>query len=128
MSGFADWLAPSLLRTTLSLIVAALLVATCVKWLRLRSPAGEQWAWLLILTQGVMFVWLTVPTIEDWLPAPEHVLTPAERVTPRLPPAERAVDPFPFPELDPPQPAPGRERHPIKEPRAPEQQTMLARW
>ncbi|MBL8851972.1 MAG: hypothetical protein JNG89_20025 [Planctomycetaceae bacterium] len=68
MSQIAEWFAPSLLRTSLTLIVAALLVATCVKWLRLRSPAGEQWAWLLVLVQGVMFVSLTIPVPSEWLP------------------------------------------------------------
>jgi hypothetical protein len=70
MYELAEWESPSLVRTALAVIVAVLLVATCIKWLRLRSPDGEQWAWLLLIVQGAMFASLTIRPPTDWLPKP----------------------------------------------------------
>jgi len=126
MSQFPAWFAPSLLRTSLSLIVAALLLATCIKWLRLRSPAGEQWAWLLLLSQGVMFVWLTVPVPEDWLPLRPEFVIPIE---PSASPASSSpiVVPQPAPlKLDTPETRPHSPRRPIEKLVAPEQEIALA--
>ena len=116
MNQFADWFAPSLLRTSLSLIVAALLVATCIKWLRLRSPGGEQWAWLLVLSQGVMFVWLTVPVPEELLPVLRKAAAPIQELVPaRLPEVQAVPISDPPPKNDVPEQAPARPRRPIEE-------------
>ena len=67
MNQISDWFVPALLRASLYLTVAALLVATCVKYLRIRSRVYEQTAWLLVLIQGVMFVGLTIPVPSTWI-------------------------------------------------------------
>ena len=94
MNEFSEWFASSLMRNSLTLIVAALIVATCVKWMRLRSPAGEQWAWLLVLVQGVMFVWLTVPLPSGWAPDPPQL---PKLLQPQPVPAEIDVPEKPAP-------------------------------
>lgn len=76
MHELADWGDPTLVRTALAVAVAVLLVATCLKWLRLRSPDGEQWAWLLLLVQGAMFATLTIRPPTDWLPRPDPRAVP----------------------------------------------------
>jgi hypothetical protein len=76
MHELAEWGTPTLVRTALAVTVAVLLVATCIKWLRLRSPDGEQWAWLLLLVQGAMFATLTIRPPTDWLPRPDRQLAP----------------------------------------------------
>jgi len=76
MHELAEWGDPTLVRTALSVTVAVLLVATCIKWLRLRSPDGEQWAWLLLLVQGAMFATLTIRPPTDWLPQPDPRAVP----------------------------------------------------
>jgi hypothetical protein len=81
MHELADWGTPSLARTALAVVVAVLLVATCIKWLRLRSPDGEQWAWLLLVVQGAMFASLTIHSPTDWFPRPAPPPTPPATIT-----------------------------------------------
>lgn len=93
MTQFADWFARSLLRTSLSLIVAALLVATWVKWLCLRSPDGEQWAWLRVLSQGpppILQLSTTGGTSSGHARAPCNLALLAPTCVPRLPTTPRA--------------------------------------
>ena len=87
MQAFYEWFASSFMRNSLTLIVAALIVATCVKWMRLRSPAGEHWVWLLVIAQGVMFVWLTIPSPDEWLPESSQLAPP-----PKLLPSPQEID------------------------------------
>lgn len=76
MDELAEWGTPTLVRTALAVTVAVLLIATCIKWLRLRSPDGELWAWPLLLVQGAMFATLTIRPPTDWLPQPDRVAAP----------------------------------------------------
>lgn len=65
------------LRNAMAVAVAVLLLATCIKWFRLRSPDGEHWAWLLLIVQGAMFASLTMYSPDDWFPQPALPATPA---------------------------------------------------
>jgi len=80
MHELAEWGPPTLVRAALAAVVAMLLVATCIKWLRLRSPDGEQWAWLLLIVQGAMFASLTVFSPTDWIPSPPAQPVPASNM------------------------------------------------
>src|SRR5207247_7788604 len=50
-----------LLRASAGLSIAALAVAACVRLLRLRAPKAEQWAWMIVLAQGVILFPGTIP-------------------------------------------------------------------
>ena len=69
MSIFSEWFVFGLLRSSLGLSAAALLVALAVRGLRLRSPRGEQIAWLLVLLQGVVLAPGVLPIPRDWMAA-----------------------------------------------------------
>src|SRR5262245_62892560 len=50
-----------LLRASAGLSVAGLAVAACLRLLRVRAPRVEQWAWLLVLAQGVIVFPVVIP-------------------------------------------------------------------
>lgn len=58
---FSDWFVAALGRASLGLAAAAIVVAVCLRLLRLRDPRAEQWAWFLVLVQGVILVPIAVP-------------------------------------------------------------------
>jgi WD40 repeat protein/beta-lactamase regulating signal transducer with metallopeptidase domain len=57
----SEWIVTGLLRASAGLSIAALLVAACVRLLRLRAPRAEQWAWLFVLVQGVILLPVSIP-------------------------------------------------------------------
>ncbi len=61
MTHASEWIVIGLLRASAGLSLAALAVAVCVRLMRLRSPQTEQWAWLLVLVQGVILVPVAIP-------------------------------------------------------------------
>ncbi len=65
MTQAAEWVVVGLLRASLGLSVAALLVGASVRLTRLRAPRAEQWAWLLVLLQGVVVAPLPIPIRQD---------------------------------------------------------------
>jgi WD40 repeat protein/beta-lactamase regulating signal transducer with metallopeptidase domain len=69
MISASEWIVTGFLRASAGLSIAALLVAACVRLLRLRAPRAEQWAWLFVLVQGVIL--LPVP-----IPIPSRFLKP----------------------------------------------------
>ena len=57
----SQWIVAGLLRASLGLAVASVAVAACVRLARPRAPRAEQWAWLIVLAQGVVLVPLSIP-------------------------------------------------------------------
>jgi WD40 repeat protein/beta-lactamase regulating signal transducer with metallopeptidase domain len=66
MAFSTDWLMAGVGRATIGLAVSAVLVATCVRLLRLRAPRAEQLVWFLVLAQGLVLVPLALPA-SYWL-------------------------------------------------------------
>jgi WD40 repeat protein/beta-lactamase regulating signal transducer with metallopeptidase domain len=65
----SEWIVIGLLRASAGLSLAALAVAACAWWLRLRAPRAEQWAWLLVLVQGVILVPASIPISRGYMGA-----------------------------------------------------------
>src|SRR5258707_11239233 len=69
MNDASEWIVGGLLRATVSLSIAALLVALAVRVLRVRSPRAEQFAWLLVLAQGLLLARFSLAVPAHWLEA-----------------------------------------------------------
>lgn len=97
MISTSEWIAAGLLRATLGLSAAALLVAACVRLLRPRAPRAEQWAWFFVLVQGVVLLPISIPIASPEAsakPRPQATKNPAPFEIPETPPQpERASPP-----------------------------------
>jgi WD40 repeat protein/beta-lactamase regulating signal transducer with metallopeptidase domain len=65
MTHVAEWMLMGILRASIGLSVAAVVVAASTRLLRLRAPRAEQWAWLLVLAQGLVWTPFCLPA--PWL-------------------------------------------------------------
>src|SRR5688572_26847251 len=83
MSNTADLLTSGLLRASLVLTVSAILVALCVRGLKLTAPRAEQWAWLCVLLQGLLISPVLIPLPASWSP-PAVASLPARSETPAV--------------------------------------------
>ncbi len=75
----SEWIVVGLFRASAGLSIAALAVAACVRLLRLRAPKAEQWAWMIVLAQGVILFPVAIPVPAGiWGPgtAPPHAASP----------------------------------------------------
>lgn len=61
MNSISVWVATGLLRASLGLSIGAIAVACSVRLLRPRAPRAEQFAWLLVLAQGVILAPIPIP-------------------------------------------------------------------
>jgi hypothetical protein len=118
MTFFSEWFVVGLLRSSLGLSAAALLVALVVRGLRLRSPRGEQIAWLLVLLQGVLLAPAVLPIPRDWMPAVGQVA--ADEPVWALPPQVEPYAPSPAVER-------GRAEHPVDTEPATAEPTVIER-
>lgn len=109
MNQFVDSFVEGLCRSSFVLAIAAVLVALCIRGLRVTSPRAEQWAWLLVLIQGVLFAPIFIlPIPEAWQRSAVEVRSPtAERLEQpqmlrqvELRDSQSVVDPTPNPTPD----------------------------
>lgn len=76
MSSTSEWIVVGLVRATLGLALAALAVEAAVRWLGLREPRVERWAWFFVLAQGIVLVPASIPVS---VPARPRATTPSGR-------------------------------------------------
>jgi WD40 repeat protein/beta-lactamase regulating signal transducer with metallopeptidase domain len=72
------WIIVGVLRASAGLAIAAVAVAACVRLLQLRAPKTEQWAWMIVMTQGIILFPVAIPVPTGiWGPgmAPRHEQT-----------------------------------------------------
>jgi WD40 repeat protein/beta-lactamase regulating signal transducer with metallopeptidase domain len=87
----SEWIVTGLLRASVGLSIAALMVAACVRLLRLRAPRAEQWAWLFVLAQGVIVLPVSIPIpsrFGERGASPRRVETAASPIEPARSPDE----------------------------------------